>query len=345
MDVYDENGQHIYRIKSKKILLAVGSKPRVVPGVVFDGQKVMNSTQLLYMDKKEIPQSLLVIGAGVIGTEYASMFSSLGTKVTLVDRNDKILSFLDEETGHILKDILEHDTLTFVGNKRLKKLVVKDHVTAHFEDDTKISAQICFVAAGRVANTDCIALKKAKIELGKNGYIPVNSNYQTVQKHIYAAGDVIGGHCLASTSAEQGRIAVKHAFGKKSSPYAQIFPFGIYTIPELSFIGRTEEQCKVEKLSYEVGIAKYAEVSRSIIAGSEEGHCKIIFSTKDHKILGVHIVGNAATEVIHIAQGAMSFGATIEYFSEQVFNFPTFAQMYKIAALNGMNKLETVGYV
>lgn len=344
MDVYDENARHTYRIKAKKILLAVGSKPRVVSGVTFDGQKVLNSTQLLYMDRKDVPASLLVIGAGVIGTEYASMFATLGTKVTLVDRNERILSFLDQEIGSLLTNILEEDNLTFLSNRRLKKLEVNDQVTATFDDATKVTADLCFVAAGRVANVDCINLKKVDIELNERGYISVNENYQTRLKHIYAAGDVIGGHCLASTSAEQGRIAIKHAFGQKPSAYTKLFPFGIYTIPDISFIGKTEEQCRNEKINFEVGRADYSEVSRSIITGSEKGLCKIIFSLENHTILGVHIVGNASTEVIHIAQTAIAFGATIEYFSEQVFNYPTYAQMYKIAALNGLNKLQTVGY-
>lgn len=336
----ENNGEKIRKFYAEKILLTPGSKPRCPEKIPFDGKRVFTSTDLLSIDR--IPKRLIVIGAGVIGSEYASMFALLGTKVTLVDKHPRMLSFLDHEIGSHLQVALEEHHLHFIGNKDYSAIEVRgEEVVVSFTDGTTLSGEAVLVAAGRVANVESLRIENAGLSLGKGHYIEVDAHYKTSVDHIYAAGDVIGGPCLSSTSYLQGRLAALNALGKKINRFEFIYPYGIYTIPEISSIGMTEEELQAKKIDYRVGRAYFYEVSRSVISGSESGLCKLLFDPKTLHLLGAHIIGLGATEVIHIAQLAISFNAKIDYFVDHVFNFPTFAEMYRIAAMNGLNKLKT----
>jgi len=332
-----QNGKVIRKFSAKTILLATGSKPRCPINVPFDCKKVFNSTTLLDMDI--IPNSMIVIGAGVIGTEYASMFSLLGTKVTLVDKGNRILSFLDKEIGAHLQVALEENRLQFIGGKNYNRVESKEKgVEVHFTDGSSITAETVLVAAGRVGNVEDLEISHAGLSLNEKGYLDVNEHYQIRVSHIYAAGDIIGGPCLSSTGYVQGRLAGMNACGIGVNDFKTIYPYGIYTIPEISSIGLTEEEARLKSIDYEVGRAYFYEISRSVISGSEPGLSKLIFNPKNFELLGAHIIGLGATESIHLAQVAISFNLKIDYFVEHVFNFPTFAEMYRIAALNGINK-------
>lgn len=323
--------------RAKTILLATGSKPRCPKEIPFDGKRVFDSTTLLGMDT--IPKSLIVIGAGVIGTEYASMFCVLGTKVTLVDKRSRILTFLDREIGAHLQVDLEENKLTFLGEKDYRKIVLKERgVEVQFTDGSSIEAEAVLVAAGREANVGGLDIEAAGLSLNARGYLDVDEHYQTHVKHIFAAGDIIDGPCLSSTGYVQGRLAGLNACGTEMNRFKTLYPYGIYTIPEISSIGKTEEEVQAEGIEYEVGRAYFYEISRSVIEGSETGLCKLIFNPKNFELLGAHIIGLGATESIHLAQVAISFNLKMDYFVEHVFNFPTFAEMYRISALNGMNK-------
>jgi NAD(P) transhydrogenase len=338
IEVYEE-GKLIDCIRGKKFLLTPGSKPRMPERILGKGKRIFNSTDLLAVDV--IPESIIVVGAGIIGTEYASMFSILGSKVTIVDKRARMLSFLDREIGSHLQIALEENNLRFVGEKEYESIKeIGNEVAVQFADGSEVRASTALVAAGRVANVEGLDLIRAGLKINPSGYIAVNEHYQTEVPHIFAAGDVIGGPGLSSTGYEQGRLAALNACGFPINRFDQIFPLGIYTIPEISCIGKTEEQLRKENVEYEVGRAYFYEVSKSVITGTESGLCKLIFDPKSLQLLGAHIIGREATELIHIAQLAISFNAKIDYFVEQVFNFPTFAEMYRIAALNGLNKLK-----
>ena len=335
-----EKDEIIRRFEAEKILLTPGSKPRCPDSVHFDGKRIFNSTQLLSMDV--VPESMIVIGAGVIGAEYASMFSILGTKVTLVDKRSRILPYVDREIGSHLQIALEENKLRFIGNKDYKTVFIEnDEAVVEFIDGSELRASTALIAAGREANVGCLGIENAGLEVSPSGYLDVNEHYQTKVDHIYAAGDIIGGPCLSSIGYVEGRLAALNACGQSIDRFQQSNPIAIYTIPEISSIGKTEEELKEEGLDYEVGRAYFYEVSRSVITGSENGLCKILFDPKNFTLLGAHIIGQGASELIHIAQLAISFNAKIDYFIDHTFNFPTFAEMYRIAALNGINKVET----
>ena len=338
VEVLDLEGKVFRIFKPKKTLLATGSRPRTPKEIPIDEKKILTSTGLLNLE--HVPKSMIVVGAGVIGTEYASMFSILGTKVTLVDKRMRILSFLDREIGSHLQIALEENRLRFLGGKGYKQIRVDgDQVIVTLDDDTELTAETALVAAGREANVSGLNLEAIELEINEWGYLEVDEHYQTKVEGVYAAGDVIGGPCLSSTGFVQGRLAALNACGNKINRYDQVYPYGIYTIPEISCIGKTEEELKQANIEYEVGRSYYYEVSRSVITGLEAGFCKLLFDPKTLQLYGAHIVGREATELIHIAQLAISFNAKIDYFIREVFNFPTFAEMYRIAALNGINKL------
>jgi len=326
------------RIKGQIILIATGSKPRNPINVPFDKQVILDSTRLLSIDK--VPRSMLVLGGGIIGSEYASFFAALGTQVTVVDKRSHILPSLDHEIGHHLQMALTGIGLKFVGNKELESInKIDDKGVVKFKDGSHLEADVVLYALGREAEVESLQIEKAGIELS-GGFIPVNALFQTTVSNIYAAGDVIGPPSLASTSMEQGRLAIRQAFGAKIHQYPHIYPIGIYTIPEISSCGYTEEELIKLGFHYEIGRAYYYEIARSHIAGSQPGLFKILFHAETLEILGIHIIGRNATEVIHIGQVAMSFNAHIDYFIDQVFNYPTYAEGYRIAALNGMNKVK-----
>lgn len=337
--VIDHDYRLLYQVKADFIIIATGSKPRNPQNIPFDNTVILDSTRLLSI--KEIPKSMLVLGGGIIGSEYASFFSALGTEVTIIDKKDHILPMLDAEIGIHLQTALMDIGLKFIGRKEPEKIMrMGDRASVSFKDGTTLEADCLLYALGRTANVDGLQIENAGVEMNEKGYIVVNPLYQTSVRHIYAVGDVIGGASLASTSMEQGRLATRHALGAEAHVFPSFYPIGIYTIPEISSCGYTEEELKEKGFHYEVGRAYHYELARAHIVGSNVGLFKILFHAETLEILGIHIIGRGATEVIHIGQVAASFRAKIDYFIDQVFNYPTYAEGYRVAALNGYNKIK-----
>lgn len=337
--VKEEGSGNTVKIRAEYFLIATGSKPRNPMNVPFDNERVLDSTRLLSIDR--VPKTLIVLGGGIIGSEYASFFATLGSDVTVVDKRGHLLPLLDTEIGLHLQEALKDIGLKVMGGKELESIQRKeDEVELLCKDGTVLRAEMLLYALGREADVGALEIENAGIHLDKTGYIPVNALFQTVIPHIYAAGDVIGAPALASTSMEQGRLSARHAFGAQTHHFPTFYPIGIYTIPEISSCGYTEEQLKAFGFRYEIGRAHYYEIARNQIVGNDPGMFKILFHADTLEILGIHIIGRAATEVIHIGQVAMSFGAKIDYFIDQVFNYPTYAEGYRIAALNGFNKIK-----
>ena len=333
------NGGSTRRLRGEIILIATGSKPHRPAEISFDNVHTFDSDTFLQMER--IPKSLAVIGGGVIGCEYASIFMALGVKVTLVDGRDKLLPFLDTEISERLRDRLKELGMEFWFNERpVKAENSASGATLHMKSGKKLQTEAALFAAGRRAAVDGLALEKAGLALNDRGYIPVGENYRTNMANIYAAGDVIGFPALASTSMEQGRVAVCHAFRfQYKQRVASMLPMGIYTIPEISSAGETEDSCKEKKIDYQVGRARYENNARGHIAGDTAGLLKIVFAPGDKKLLGVSIIGESATELIHIGMMVLDNGLTINEFIEQVFNYPTLSEMYKYAAYDGLGNL------
>src|ERR1700675_3784614 len=327
------------RLCGEVILISTGSKPHRPAEIAFDDIHTFDSDTFLQMDR--IPKSLAVIGGGVIGCEYASIFMALGVDVTLVDGRDKLLPFLDAEISERLRDRFASLGMHLWFNER----PVKAENTASgsrltMKSGKVLEADATLFAAGRRAAVDGLALEKAGLALNDKGYIAVDANYRTTVPHIYAAGDVIGFPALASTSMEQGRGAVCHAFGLKyKQRVASLLPMGIYTIPEISAAGETEASCKEKKIDYVVGRAHYANNARGHIAGDTTGLLKLIFARTDKKLLGVSIIGENATDLVHMCMMVLDRGLTIDEFIEQVFNYPTLSETYKYAAYDGLGNL------
>jgi NAD(P) transhydrogenase len=286
---------------------------------------------------------MVVVGAGVIGMEYASMFAALGTKVTVVERRDKMLDFCDEEIVESLKYHLRDLSVTFRFGEEVAS--VERHQTAALcilKSGKKIVADTVMYSAGRQGQTDDLALDAAGLEADRRGRIQVDQNYRTKVDNIYAVGDVIGFPALASTSMEQGRLAAQHACGEPVREMHQLQPIGIYTIPEISFVGATEEQLTDSSTPFEVGIARYRELARGQIVGDSYGMLKLLVSPDSGKLLGVHVFGTAATDIIHIGQAVMGCGGTVDYLVDTVFNYPTLSEAYKVAALDASNKIRNI---
>jgi len=328
----------ISEFKAKKILLATGTSPRRPDGIPFDGEVIMDSDDILLL--KKIPKSMAVIGAGVIGVEYASIFSALDIKVTLVDARNSMMRFMDREITDELTHMLRDRGATIRLGESIKKVKKENgKAVVILESGKKIITDIVMFAAGRTGCTSSLNLKNAGLEEDKNHRIEVNKFYQTKVKHIYAAGDLIGFPSLASTSMEQGRLAARHAFGLPLSSRPDLFPFGVYAVPEMSMVGKTEEELTEKKIPYEVGIARLKETARGHIKGLQEGMLKLIFSLDDHKLIGVHVLGEDATELVHIGQAVLALNGDLDFFIENVFNYPTLAEAYKIAALDAANRM------
>jgi NAD(P) transhydrogenase len=326
-------------LSAEKILIACGTRPARDPMIPFDGQTVIDAGELESL--AEIPKDLIVVGAGVIGIEYASMCAALEVRVTIIEQRVEMLDFVDREIVEQLQYHLRDLGVIFrLGEKVLS--VEKDSrgaVVARLESGKTVAGAALLYAVGRQSNADLLNLEAAGVPLDMRGRIGVNEHFQTAIPHIYAAGDVIGFPALAATSMEQGRLAACHMFGAHSTNSVSPLPYGVYTIPEISMIGKTERQLTEEKIPYEVGIARYEELARGQILGDQTGRLKLLFDPRDLKLLGIHIIGEGATELVHIGQAIMNTGATIEYFRDTVFNYPTLAEAYKVAALNGLNKL------
>jgi NAD(P) transhydrogenase len=327
------------RLRGEVILISTGSKPNRPSEIAFDDIHTFDSDTFLRMER--IPKSLAVIGGGVIGCEYASIFMALGVKVTLVDGRDRLLPFLDAEISERLRERLSELGMQFWLNERpVKTENASSGVKLAMKSGKVLETEAALFAAGRRAAVDGLALEKAGLSLSDRGYITVDQNYRTVVPHIYAAGDVIGFPALASTSMEQGRVAICHAFGfKYKQRVASMLPMGIYTIPEISAAGETEESCKEKKIDYEVGRALYENNARGHITGDTAGMLKLIFARADKKLLGVSIIGENATELVHIGMMVLDAGLTIDEFIEQVFNYPTLSEAYKYAAYDGLGNL------
>ncbi len=321
------------------ILIATGSRPHRLPEIPFDGKAIFDSDSILRMDR--LPKSMIVVGGGVIGCEYASIFTAMGVEVTLVDGRERLLPFLDAEISELLRARLASLGLRFFFQERLKATErTAGGVRATLASGQVIEAETALFAAGRRGAVDGLRLEDAGLGINQRGNIDVNDHYQTHVKHIYAAGDVIGFPALASTSMEQARVAMCHAFG---FPYkerlASQLPMGIYTIPEISAVGETQESCEIRKIPHAVGRAKYANNARGQIIGESTGMLKLIFRPENLQLLGVQIFGEGATELIHLGMAVLESGGAIDTFIDLVFNFPTLSELYKYAAYDGLGNL------
>ena len=327
-------------VRGQHILLACGTRPAHSAEIPIDGKRIFDSDQLHELD--EIPRDLIIVGAGIIGLEYASMFATLGVKVTLLDQRPIVLDFVDREIVESLCFQLRQLGAVFrLGEKVVSVGLDKerDRVFARLESGKSVHGQGLLYTIGRQANGDQMNVEAAGLRPDGRGKIGVNEHFQTAVPHIYAAGDVIGFPALASTSMEQGRLASCHMFDKAGRMPPNLIPYGIYTIPEISMVGHTEEQLTNDKIPYEVGLARYAELAKGQMLGDEQGLLKLVFDPESLKLLGVHIIGDRAAEIVHIGQAVLTVGGTIEYFRDTVFNYPTLAEAYKVAALDGLNKL------
>jgi len=327
-------------IRGSHILIACGTRPAHSHDITIDGKRIFDSDQLHQLE--EVPRDLIVVGAGIIGLEYASMFAALGVKVTLLDQRPTLLDFADREIVESLCfQLRQLGTVFRLGEKVVSVGFDAEHerVSAVLESGKHVHGQALLYAVGRQANSDQLNIEATGIKPDGRGKLEVNEFYQTQVSHIYAAGDVIGFPALASTSMEQGRLASCHMFSKPGKMPANLIPYGIYTIPEISMVGNTEEQLTHDKIPYEVGLARYAELAKGQMLGDEQGLLKLLFHPESLKLLGVHVIGDRAAEIVHIGQAVLALGGTLEYFRDAVFNYPTLAEAYKVAALDGLNKL------
>jgi NAD(P) transhydrogenase len=326
-------------VSGEYIVIATGTKPARPEGVEFDEQRVLDSDGIL--DLQSIPASMVVVGAGVIGVEYASMFAALGTKVTIVEKRQDMLDFCDPEIIEALRFHLRDLAVTFRFGEEVTRVQVGSTGTVtSLASGKKIPAETVMYSAGRQGQTENLELEHAGLEADARGRIFVDETFQTKIDHIY--GDVIGFPALASTSMDQGRVAACHAFGEPVHGLTALQPIGIYSIPEISYVGATEVDLTKQAVPYEVGVSRYRELARGQIAGDSYGMLKLLVSTDDLKLLGVHIFGSNATEMVHIGQAVMGCEGTVEYLVDAVFNYPTFSEAYKVAALDVMNKVRAL---
>ncbi|MFE2940095.1 Si-specific NAD(P)(+) transhydrogenase [Streptomyces sp. NPDC059255] len=338
--VRNEAGQERL-LTADHLVIATGTRPARPASVEFDDRTVMDSDSVLSM--AEVPRSMVIVGAGVIGMEYASMFAALGSKITVVEQRAGMLDFCDAEVVEALKYRLRDLAVTFRFGETVAAVERHDEGTLTLlESGKKIAADAVMYSAGRQGLTEALDLGKAGLAADRRGRIPVDEHYRTSVPHIYAVGDVIGFPALAATSMEQGRAAAYHACEEPVNPMHHLQPIGIYTIPEISFIGRTEDQLTEERVPFEVGVARYRELARGQIVGDAHGMLKLLVSPEDRRLLGVHCFGSGATELIHIGQAVMGCGGTVDYLVDAVFNYPTLAESYKVAALDVTNKMRLI---
>jgi NAD(P) transhydrogenase len=328
------------------ILVATGTVPRHDPAIPFDRRLVLDSDDILNLDR--LPETLAVLGGGIIGLEYASMFAALGVKVTLFERNDILLPFIDREIVDTLLKLLRKRQVTFRLGEQIRKVEVVDvtvmgrpdkAVRIETEEGDPLTAEKALYCIGRTAATADLDIEAAGLEVDDRGRIPVDEGFHTSQPGIMAAGDVIGFPSLASTAMMQGRMAASSAFNAEIVVRPVTFPIGIYTIPEISFYGSTEQQLQEDGTPYEIGRAGYREIARAPMMGDVSGLLKLVFDPESRKLLGTHIIGEQASDLVHVGMVAQSLGASLDYFTDTVFNYPTLAEGYKIAAFNGINRL------
>jgi len=328
-------------VTAAQILIAVGTRPAAPPGVAADGEMVLTPDQLPGLTT--LPRTLAVVGGGVIGIEYASMFAAVGVAVTLVEKRERPLEFLDREIVDELMHQMRSRNVTFRTGEAVASVAVSEgpprRAVLTLESGKRIVADAVLFSVGRVAATDTLELKAAGLPADERGRLRVDACFRTAVPHIFAAGDVIGYPSLAATSSEQGRLAACHALGVEAGPMSPNFPIGIYSIPEISMVGATEHELTAQRVPYETGLARYREIARGQILGDDSGLLKMLFHRGDRRLLGVHIIGTGATELVHVGQAVLTLGAGLDYFLGTVFNYPTLAECYKVAALDASNKL------
>ncbi len=328
-------------LRAKHILIAVGTIPTPPPGICPDGQVIIDSDDILRLPR--IPRTMVVIGAGVIGIEYASMFASLGTEVTIIDQRARPLEFLDHEIVDELIHQMRNNNVVFRLSETVKRLDLSpgppQRAIVQLQSGKRHVSEVAFFSVGRQGATASLQLEAARLEADSRGRLKVDEQFRTAVPHIFAAGDVIGYPSLAATSSEQGRLAASYALGNPVEPTPSHFPIGIYAIPEISMVGQTEECLTRDQVPYEVGMARYREIARGVILGDDSGLLKMLFHRDTHQLLGVHAIGTGATELIHIGQAVLGMGGGLSYFLTTVFNYPTLAECYKVAALDAYNKL------
>ena len=338
------NEEGARRLTAEHILIAVGTMPSKPSGVDCDDKTITTSDTVLSME--QLPRTMAVVGAGVIGIEYASMFAALGVQVTVIDQRPRPLEFLDGEiVDELIHQLRKKDVIfrsgdavshvEIVGNGKAQGLI-------HLASGKHLVADVVLFSAGRIGATEGLNLQAAGLEADDRGRLKVDAQFRTPVPHIWAAGDVIGFPALAATSSEQGRLAACAMFNHNAHPMSEHFPVGIYAIPEVSMVGATEEQLTAKKIPYESGIARYKEISRGAIRGDEQGMFKMLFDRDNGRLLGCHCIGSGATELIHVGQAVIALGGGLDYFLTAVFNYPTLAECYKVAAFNAANKLALV---
>ena len=340
-EVEVDDGRRLRKVSADKIVVATGTIPARPATVDFDERTIIDSDGIIHLE--QVPRSMVVVGAGVIGIEYASMFAALGTKVTVVERRDRMLEFCDLEVVEALKYHLRDLAVTFRFRETVASVESRpEGAITVLRSGKKIPADTVLYSAGRQGMTADLGLEAAGLAADERGRIKVDEFYRTEVPHIYAVGDVIGFPALAATSMEQGRLAALHAFGEKIHTSGTPQPIGIYSIPEISFIGQTEDQLTEACIPFEVGVSRYRELARGQIVGDSYGVLKLLVSPEDRKLLGVHVFGTSATELIHIGQAVMGCAGTVDYLVDAVFNYPTLAESYKVAALDATNKMRAI---
>ena len=345
--VKSSNGERF--VTADKILIATGTKPTWPANVSRDISCVITSDDIFQI--QDLPTALIVIGCGVIGIEYASMFANLGVQVTVVDGRTRPLEFLDSEIIDELIHQMEGADVTFCLGESVDRidphqsssdtpdtLDSVDSVKVTLESGKRLVADLVLASTGRVGASDGLNLDKIGLQADDRGRLKVDEHYRSEVPHIYAAGDIIGFPSLAATSSEQGRLAACHAFDVEAGAMPAHFPVGIYSIPEISVVGRSEQELTEQKIPYETGVARYREIARGQILGDDSGFLKLIFNAEDRRLLGVHAIGTGATELIHVGQSVLGLGGGLDYFLTTVFNYPTLAECYKVAALDAYNK-------
>jgi len=337
----DAGDGRMRRATAEKIVVATGTRPARPASVAFDERTVIDSDGIVHL--QQVPRSMVVAGAGVIGIEYASMFAALGTKVTVVEQRDRMLEFCDNEVVEALKYHLRDLAVTFRFGETVASVEARpEGAIAILHSGKKIPADTVMYSAGRQGMSDLLRLDAAGLTADKRGRIVVDEFFRTAVPHIYAVGDIIGFPALAATSMEQGRLAAHHACGEPIHEIGKDQPIGIYSIPEISFFGRTEEELTKDNVPFEVGVSRYRELARGQIIGDSYGVLKLLVSLEDRTLLGVHVFGTGATELVHIGEAVMGCGGTVDYLVDAVFNYPTLAESYKVAALDATNKMREI---
>ena len=336
--VTNSKGSTVY--ETKATIIGTGTKPASSPRVPINGSTIINSD--LILELKNLPKTMIIVGGGVIGVEYTCMFAALGVRCTLIERRPRLLEFADQEIVEALSYHLRDSRVTMRLNEEVESVeeMPDGTVVANLESKKKVQGDALLFAVGRQGKVDELNLATVGVDSDPRGRIPVDKDFRTKCGTVFAVGDVIGFPSLASVSMEQGRVAAARAFGDEtvlSNP--SYYPYGIWTIPEISFLGKTEEQLTEEDVPYEVGVAYYREIARGQIRGDTTGRLKLIFHRQDHSLLGVHIIGEGASELLHIGQAVMALGGRVDYFVDTVFNYPTLAECYKVAAFNGLNRV------